>query len=114
VRALIDPQLMAYELVMFAMIRLHSQAQPLLDEFERFIDDQAVVRESWLLSGDVDYILKFVARDLRAIGQLIAALARLPNVRGIRTSLALRNVKDNAIVPLESVSRLKPGGSENR
>jgi len=102
VRALIDPQLLNYELVFFTMIRLHSQSQRALDEFDRFVESQTIVRESWLLAGDVDYILKCIGRDLAAIRQFVSALTVLPNVRTIRTSLELRNIKDSGIVPFKT------------
>lgn len=102
VRALVDPKLLNYELVLFAMIQLHSQAQSELEEFERFVGGQTIVRQSWLMSGDIDYLLKCIARDLAHVRRFIAALTSLPNVRTIRTSLALGNVIDAAPVPLRS------------
>ena len=98
VRALVDLQLLNYDIVLFAMIQLHSQAQSELDDFERFVWTQTIVRESWLLSGDVDYIMKCVAHDLSAIRAFVSALSLVPNIRTIRTSLALRNIKDAALV----------------
>ena len=99
VQALVDLPRLEYEFVLFAMIQLHSQAQHELDEFDHFVRDQHMVRESWLLSGDVDYILKCVARDISSIRGFVSALTLLGNVRTIRTSLALHNVKDAALVP---------------
>ena len=99
-RAIVDPKLLNYELVLLAMIQLHSQAQRQLNEFERFVNGQMNVRQSWLLSGDIDYLLKFVARDFTDILQFISTLTAVPNVRGIRTSLVLRNVIDAAVIPL--------------
>ena len=102
VRALVDPKLLNYELVLLAMIQLHSRAQRRLNEFERFVNGQMNVRQSWLLSGDIDYLLKVVARDLTDILQFISTLTSVPNVRAIRTSLVLRNIIDAALVPLRS------------
>ena len=100
VRALVDAQLLNYDLVMFAMVTLHSQSQIELDAFERFIEKQTIVRESWLLSGETDYMLKCVARELAGIRRFIDALTSIPNVHRIRTSLALHNVIDAPIIPL--------------
>jgi DNA-binding Lrp family transcriptional regulator len=99
VRALVDLQLLNYDIVFFAMIQLHSQVQLELAEFERFVRTQIIVRESWLLSGDIDYILKCVAHDLSGFRSFVSALTLVANVRRIRTSLALRNIKDAALVP---------------
>jgi DNA-binding Lrp family transcriptional regulator len=66
VRALVDLQLLNYDIVLFAMIQLHSHAQSELDDFERFVWTQTIARESWLLSGDVDYIMKCVSTPERS------------------------------------------------
>ena len=58
------------------------------------------MRECWTLSGDIDFILKGVAPDLRAFQALVGDLTGLPNVRTIRTAVALDKVKDEAIAPI--------------
>jgi DNA-binding Lrp family transcriptional regulator len=58
------------------------------------------VRECWTLSGDIDFIIKGVATDLRAFQQIVSDLTALPNVRTIRTAVALEKVKDEPIVPV--------------
>jgi DNA-binding Lrp family transcriptional regulator len=102
VRTIVDPRLLNCELVLFAMIQLRSQAQVQLGDFERFVDGQKIVRQSWLLSADIDYLLKCVARDFAEIRRFISALTSLPNVRTIRTSLVLAKIIDAALVPLGS------------
>ena len=59
----------------------------------------AAVRECWKLSGDIDFVLKCVAPDLRAFQDFVGELTGLPNVRNVRTALALDRVKDEPIVP---------------
>src|SRR6266566_572541 len=52
-------------------------------------------------SGEIDFILKCVAPDLRTFQAFIAELTGAPNVRNVKTSLTLKNSKDAPIVPLE-------------
>ena len=100
-RALLDEKLLGYEVTVFAMVHLASQAEPDLLAFENFVKSQPLVRECWMLSGEIDFILKCVAPDLRTFQAFIAELTAAPNVRNIKTSLTLKNSKDDPIVPLE-------------
>lgn len=100
-RALLDEKLLGYEVTVFAMVHLASQAEPDLLAFEEFVKSRPLVRECWMLSGEIDFILRCVAPDLRMFQGFIAELTAAPNVRNIKTSLTLKNSKDAPIVPLE-------------
>ncbi|HKY87491.1 MAG TPA: Lrp/AsnC family transcriptional regulator [Pseudorhodoplanes sp.] len=99
-RGLLDEKRLGYELVAFAMVHLSSQAEADLNAFEAYVRKQALVRECWMLSGEIDFILKCVAPDLKAFQAFVAELTGAPHVRNVKTSLTLRNSKDEAIVPL--------------
>jgi DNA-binding Lrp family transcriptional regulator len=100
-RALLDPKRLGYEVTVFAMVHLTSQAEADLNAFEEFVRGQPLVRECWMLSGEVDFILKCVAPDLKTFQAFVGDLTAAPLVRNVKTSLTLRNSKDAPIVPLE-------------
>ncbi len=100
-RALLNEKLLGYEVVVFAMVHLSSQAEPDLAQFEAFVRKEPLVRECWMLSGEIDFILKCVAPDLKTFQAFVERLTGAPHVRNVKTSLTLRNSKDAAIVPLE-------------
>ena len=60
-----------------------------------------LVRECWMLSGEIDFILKCVAPDLTTFQAFVDELTGAPNVRNVKTSLTLRNAKDAAMVPMD-------------
>jgi DNA-binding Lrp family transcriptional regulator len=99
-RALLDEKLLGYEVTAFAMVHLTSQADADLRQFEDFVRREPLVRECWMLSGEVDFILKCVAPDLKRFQSFVAELTAAPLVHNVKTSLTLRNSKDEAIVPL--------------
>jgi DNA-binding Lrp family transcriptional regulator len=103
-RALLDEKLLGYEVTVFAMVHLSSQADADLKAFEDFVRAKSLVRECWMLSGEIDFILKCVAPDLKTFQAFVAELTAGPHVRNVKTSLTLRNSKDAAMVPME----LKP------
>ncbi|MFC7396939.1 Lrp/AsnC family transcriptional regulator [Chelatococcus sp. GCM10030263] len=100
-RALLDEKQLGYQVTCFAMVHLASQAETDLAQFEERIRAWPLVRECWTLSGDIDYILKCVAPDLRAFQSFVLELTGLPNVRNVRTAVTLDVVKDEPIVPME-------------
>ncbi|MDQ2955274.1 MAG: Lrp/AsnC family transcriptional regulator [Pseudomonadota bacterium] len=100
-RALLDEKLLGFEVTMFAMVHLTSQAEADLNAFEAYVRREPLVRECWMLSGEIDFILKCVAPDLKTFQAFVAELTAQPHVRNVKTSLTLRNSKDAAMVPLE-------------
>ena len=100
-RALLDEKLLGYEVTVFAMVHLTSQAEADLKAFEDFVRAEPLVRECWMLSGEIDFILKCVAPDLKTFQAFVAELTAAPHVRNVKTSLTLRNSKDAAMVPME-------------
>lgn len=100
-RALLDEKRLGYEVTVFAMVHLASQAEADLNAFEAFVRAAPLIRECWMLSGEIDFILKCVAPNLAAFQAFVAELTAQPNVRNVKTSLAFKNSKDAAMVPME-------------
>jgi DNA-binding Lrp family transcriptional regulator len=101
-RALLDEKLLGYEVTVFAMVHLTSQAEADLQAFETFVRAKPLVRECWMLSGEIDFILKCVAPDLRTFQAFVVELTAAPHVRNVKTSVALKMAKDAAVVPFQS------------
>ncbi len=99
-RALVDEKRLGFDVVFFAFVHLASQAEADLAAFRAAMREWPAVRECWTLSGDIDFIIKGVAPDLRAFQQIVTDLTALPNVRTIRTAVALDKVKDEPIAPV--------------
>jgi DNA-binding Lrp family transcriptional regulator len=99
-RAMLDPKALGYELVCFAMVQLEAQGKKDLGAFGARVKGWSVVRECWMMSGDIDFILKCVAPNLAAFQAFVSDLTSLPNVRNVRTALTLDLVKDEPLVPI--------------
>jgi len=100
-RGLLDPRRLGFDVTVFASVHLSSQAEADLRAFETFVRAEPLVRECWMLSGDVDFILKCVAPDMATFQDFVTHLTSAPHVRNVRTSLVLHNSKYEAAVPLE-------------
>lgn len=99
-RALLDEKALGYEVTVFAMVHLASQAESDLAAFEKRVQEWPLVRECHMLSGEMDFILKCVAPDLATFQSFVSELTSAPNVRNVKTSLALKRSKDAPSVPL--------------
>jgi len=99
-RALLDEKKLGFEVTAFAMVHLSSQAEADLAAFEQFVRTKPLVRECWMLSGEIDFVLKCVAPSLAAFQALVTELTGAPHVRNVKTSLTLRSSKDEAMVPM--------------
>ena len=92
--ALIDEKRIGFDVVAFAMVGLHSQAEADLLAFEEKVSGWPIVRECHMLSGEIDFILKCVAPDLSAFQHfIIHDLTSAPNVDSVKTALAIRRSK---------------------
>ena len=108
-RALLDERALGCEVTAFAMVHLSSQADADLQAFEAFVSRAPLVRECWMLSGEIDFVLKCVAPNLSRFQAFVTELTGAPNVLNVKTSLTLRNAKNDPVVP-DEILRTPPGG----
>jgi DNA-binding Lrp family transcriptional regulator len=98
----VDPRELGFEVQVFAMVGLVSQAEVDLSAFEALCQDWPLVRECHMLNGEVDFILKCVAPDLRTFQTFLTEqLTAAENVASVKTSLVIRGAKDQPGVPFE-------------
>jgi len=91
--ALLDTRKMGRQTTVFVEITLQSQAEDLLDAFEREVARVPDLLECHLMAGTADYLLKIMARDTEDFARIHRQfLSRLPGVRQMQSSFALRTV----------------------
>ncbi|PZU60100.1 MAG: ArsR family transcriptional regulator [Sphingobium sp.] len=97
----VDPAALGFTITVFAMVSLKSQAEADLKAFEDHVAQLPEVRECHMLNGEIDFILKVVARDLQGFQQFLTSkLTPAPNVVSVKTSLTIRTSKNVPGVPL--------------
>ncbi|MGH1377212.1 MAG: Lrp/AsnC family transcriptional regulator [Alphaproteobacteria bacterium] len=99
--ASINAQMMGYGVTIFAMVKLKSQLDKDLEEFEKHVSKMPMVRECFLLAGDVDFILKVVAKDWDTYNlKFRKELSEAPHVVSIKSSLSVRESKNLPGIPI--------------
>ncbi|CRK76035.1 MULTISPECIES: Lrp/AsnC family transcriptional regulator [Nereida] len=100
--AQVDARELGFEVQVFAMVGLQSQAENDLREFEQRCEGWPLVRECHMLNGEVDFILKCVAPDLSSFQSFLTGeLLTAPNVGSVKTSLVIRGAKNEPGVPFD-------------
>lgn len=98
----VNPRELGFEVGVFAMVRLHSQAETDLSAFEARCRAWPLVRECHMLNGEIDFILKCVAPDLSSFQRFLTEeLTSAANVASVKTSLMIRCAKDQPGVPFD-------------
>jgi DNA-binding Lrp family transcriptional regulator len=95
------PEALGWPITVFAMVSLKSQAEPDLKAFEAHVAALPEVRECHMLNGEIDFMLKLVARDLPSFQAFLTEqLTSAPNVASVKTSLTIRTSKLKIGVPV--------------
>lgn len=98
----VNPRELGFEVQVFAMVRLHSQAESDLSAFEARCRAWPLVRECHMLNGEIDFVLKCAAPDLSTFQNFLTGeLTAADNVASVKTSLVIRCAKDEPGVPFD-------------
>jgi DNA-binding Lrp family transcriptional regulator len=93
---------LGYEVTGFAFVGLNTQAEADLKRFEEQVRGWPAVRECYMLQGEVDFVLKCVAKDLSSFQSFVTeTLTAAKNVASVRTALVIRASKQEPGVPIE-------------
>jgi Lrp/AsnC family leucine-responsive transcriptional regulator len=99
--ALVDARKLGKPTTVYVEITLESQAEDLLDAFEREVARVPDILECHLMAGSADYLLKIVAEDTEDFARIHRRfLSRLPGVRQMQSSFALREVVRTTALPV--------------
>jgi len=98
----LDPKHLGYEVSAFVFVGLSTQADADLKRFEEHVRSWPEVRECYMLSGEVDFLLKCVAKDLSSFQSFITnTLTVAKNVGSVKSSLVIHPSKRDPGVPIE-------------
>lgn len=105
---LLDPARLGSAISVFVHVTLEKQTEGRLNVFEQAMANLPEVMECYLMSGDSDYLLRVVVRDVVSLQQFIVEkLAKTAGVANIRSSFALKQVKYNTALPIETLVDFK-------
>lgn len=98
----LDSSALGFNVTVFALVGLNSQADADLAAFEKLISSWPEVREAHMLAGETDFLLKIVERDWDSYQQFLTkSLTSAPNVAHVRSAMVIRTSKSIPGVPIQ-------------
>lgn len=99
--AVIDQDQVDLPISVFASIKLERQREEELERFNAAISRWPEVVDCYLMTGQRDYLLRIVVRDLHAYDRFLKEkLTRLDGVASIESSFALSQIKRSNQLPI--------------
>ena len=91
---------------MFAQISLDRHSGEIVDNFIQAVRDAPEVMECYAVTGDMDYILHIMARDVDHLNEIVLKrLVRIDGIGDVKSILALQTVKQGHGVPINEARK---------
>ncbi len=99
--AILDAERLGLRITALAMITLSLHQEQAIERFRRSVNEIPEILECYNVSGEFDFLLKIVVKDIRAYEQLIREkLSKIKGIQQIKTSFVLSNTKYTTRIPL--------------
>jgi Lrp/AsnC family transcriptional regulator len=98
--ALLDRTLLGQGTTVFVSVRTSQHDEAWLANFAAAIRAIPEVTEFYRMSGDVDYLLKIVCRDIADYDRIYKAMIRAAKLSDVSSSFAMEQIKYTTEVPL--------------
>jgi DNA-binding Lrp family transcriptional regulator len=99
----LDAQALGFGVVAFIQVTMERGHMRELVKFKELVAQLPQVQECYSVTGDIDYVLKVVARDLKALSEfLLDTLMRAPGVSSVHSIVCLDELKVTSALPLEA------------
>jgi len=89
----------------FVQVALSAHSRANLARFVKLVQGLPEVQEAYSLTGEADYLIKLVVKDLRALSQILnGVLLQHDSIAHVRSSVVLNRLKEGAILPIEGMA----------
>jgi Lrp/AsnC family leucine-responsive transcriptional regulator len=99
--AVIDPQALGLDVVALINITLEKHQENIAAAFEQAVQARPEILECLLITGDGDYEMRVIARNLQGFSRFISEhLMKMPGVSSIKSNIQLSQIKARGSLPL--------------
>jgi DNA-binding Lrp family transcriptional regulator len=103
-RAVLDGSRLGLAVTAFVHVKLHNHSKGNSRRFAEMIARAPSVLEAHAVTGDFDYVLKLVVRDLNALQRAITdTLLAHPTVDRVRSEVVLETLCDDGLLDLDGL-----------
>ena len=101
---LLDPKAVGLPVNVFIQITLSRQRKNNLEMFEESINQWPEIMECYLITGDIDYLIRVVVADLDGCHHFLDKLTALEGISHIKSSFSLKQIRYKTELPLDQLS----------
>ena len=99
--AVVRPKTLGWPLSMVVLVTLEREDARTVDEMMRVLEGVPEIVEAWNVTGDYDFAVRMVARDMESYDELIRRVfAADVRVRSFKTLVVIRQVKEMSPIPI--------------
>ncbi|MET0968293.1 MAG: Lrp/AsnC family transcriptional regulator [Tardiphaga sp.] len=100
----LSPEALGFGVVAFIQVTLATHSPDNAKKFRALVARVDEIQDAYSLTGDADYVLKTVLRDLKGLSDLVNnVLMPHQSVAHVRSSIVLDRLKETSRLPLKSV-----------
>ena len=98
---ILDREKVGLTTMVFAHVKLTSHGRSNLSTFADAVRSYPEVMECYVLLGNVDFLLRIVAEDIKAYEQFFfEELSQLPGIQEVTSSIVLSDIKHSTALPV--------------
>ncbi|MEL7186214.1 MAG: Lrp/AsnC family transcriptional regulator [Pseudomonadota bacterium] len=97
---LLDAEEMGFGLTIFAMVRTNQHSDAWFSTFEQAVRSIPEILEFHRTSGDIDYLLRVVARDMRHYDEVYKRLIREVDFADVSSTFVMETFKADTKLPI--------------
>ena len=97
---LLDAEAMGFSLTIFALVSTSQHSDAWFARFQRAVASIPEILEFHRTSGNIDYLLKVVARDMRHYDEIYKRLIREVDFADISSTFVMETFKSDASLPI--------------
>jgi Lrp/AsnC family leucine-responsive transcriptional regulator len=98
--AYVNPQTIGLNVKTFVLVSLAWKEKDALDSFVKKIQDIDEVTEAYIITGEADFLLKVICKDIPTYEQLLfKTLSQIEEIERLKTLVTLSTVKSSKILP---------------
>jgi DNA-binding Lrp family transcriptional regulator len=101
--AILDREKLGFAVIAFVHVTVERQNPKTIAEIEKKVRARPEVLECYATTGDADFTLRVVARDIADYDRFLQTfLVELPGIGQVRSSIALREIKHTTDLPIDA------------
>lgn len=97
---LIDGRKLGYKLTVFALVRTNQHSDNWFERFSKAVKDIPEIVEFYRMSGELDYLLRVVAKDIEDYDRVYKELIKQVDFADLSSTFVMETLKAEPSVPL--------------